>query len=48
MKVNYVKELDLKFGAYIEVYDEDNTAKSRSVPCIALYPCNNATMGRGN
>ena len=44
MKLNYAKELDLEFGVYIEVNDgTDNTAKSRSVPCIALYPCNNAT-----
>jgi hypothetical protein len=32
------------FGDYIEVYDgTDNMACSRSVPCIALYPCNNMT-----
>jgi hypothetical protein len=42
--VNYKKELSPAFGDYIEVYDGmDNTARSRSVPCIALYPCNNMT-----
>ena len=44
IKVNYNKELSLEFGTYAEVYDgTDNTAKSRSVPCIALYPSNNST-----
>ena len=44
IKVNYNKELSLEFGTYCEVYDgTDNTAKSRSVPCIALYPSNNST-----
>jgi hypothetical protein len=33
----------LAFGDYCEVYDgTDNTSRERSVPCIALYPCNNA------
>ena len=42
LHVNYKKELSLAFGDYVEVYDgTDNTARSRSVPCIALYPCNN-------
>jgi hypothetical protein len=44
VKVNYKKELELGFGDYAEVYDgTDNTATSRSVPCIALYPCHNST-----
>ena len=44
LRVNYKKELSLAFGDYVEVYDGmDNTARSRSVPCIALYPCNNMT-----
>ncbi len=31
------------FGDFCEVYDgTDNTSKSRSIPCVALYPCNNA------
>lgn len=43
MRVDYRKELCLHFGEYCEVYDvTDNTSKSQSVPCIALYPCNNA------
>ena len=41
LKVNYKKELELAFGDYCEVYDgTDNTSKSRSIPCIALFPCN--------
>ncbi len=44
LHVNYKKELSLAFGDYVEVYDGmDNMAHSRSVPCIALYPCNNMT-----
>ncbi len=44
LRINYKKELSLAFGDYAEVYDgTDNTVKSRSVPCIALYPCNNST-----
>jgi hypothetical protein len=43
VKVDYHKELCLKFGDYCEVYDDtDNTSNSRSIPCVALYPCNNA------
>jgi hypothetical protein len=43
-KINFRKQLTLAFGDYCEVYDgTDNTSKSRTVPCIALYPCNNAT-----
>ena len=42
--MNYKKELNLEFSDYAEVYDgTDNMAKSRSIPCIALYPCNNST-----
>jgi hypothetical protein len=42
--VNYKKELSLAFGDYAEVYDGmDNMAHSHSVPCIALYLCNNMT-----
>ena len=44
IKVNFKKELDLAFGDYVEVYDgTDHTSRSRSIPCIALYPCNNST-----
>jgi hypothetical protein len=44
MRVDYRKELSLAFGDYCEVFDgTDNTSKQRSVPCIALYPCCNAT-----
>jgi hypothetical protein len=33
----------LAFGDYCEVYGGDNnTSRPRSVPCIALYLCNNA------
>ena len=32
------------FGDYCEVYDgTDNTTRSRSLPCVALYPCCNLT-----
>ncbi len=42
LHVNYKKEFSLAFGDYAEVYDgTDNIACSHSVPCIALYPCNN-------
>jgi len=41
--VDYRKELGLRFVEYCEVYDgTDNTSKARSIPCVALYPCNNA------
>ena len=44
VKINYKKELELGFGDYCEVYDgTDNTSKIRSIPCIALYPCNSST-----
>jgi hypothetical protein len=44
MRVNYKKELELVFGDYVEVYyGTDNTSKSRSIPCIALFPCCNST-----
>jgi hypothetical protein len=44
MRVNYKKELELALRDYIEVYDEtDNTSKSRSIPCIALFPYCNST-----
>jgi hypothetical protein len=34
----------LAFGDYCEVYDgTDNTSRARSIPCLALYLCNNAT-----
>jgi hypothetical protein len=43
-KINFKKQLTLAFGDYCEVYNgTDNTSKSRSIPCIALHPCNNAT-----
>jgi hypothetical protein len=44
MKPDFHKELSLGFGYYCEVYDgTNNTTKSRSIPCIALYPCCNVT-----
>jgi hypothetical protein len=44
MRINFKKELELAFGDYVEVYDgTDNTSKSRSIPCIALFPCSNST-----
>ncbi len=44
LRMNYKKKLSLAFGDYAKVYDAtDNTACSCSVPCIALYPCNNMT-----
>jgi hypothetical protein len=44
VKPDYRKELSLGFSDYCEVYDgTDNTMKSRTVPCIALYPCSNYT-----
>jgi hypothetical protein len=43
-KINFKKQLSLAFGDYCEVYNgTDNTSRSRSVPCIALHPCSNAT-----
>jgi hypothetical protein len=43
-QVNYKKSLQLAFGDYAEVYDgTDNTSRSRTLPCIALHPCNNST-----
>jgi hypothetical protein len=43
-KVNYKKSLSLGFGDYCEVFDwSDNTSRSRTLPCIALHPCNNST-----
>ncbi len=42
--INFKKELELAFGDYVEVYDgTKNTSKSKSIPCIAFYPCCNAT-----
>jgi hypothetical protein len=44
LRVDFHKELSLAFGDYCEVFDgSDNTSKSRSVPCVALYPCSNVT-----
>ncbi len=43
-KINFRKQLTLAFRDYCEVYDStDNTSRSRSLPCIALHPCNHAT-----
>jgi hypothetical protein len=43
-RVNYKKSLELAFGDYAEVFDgTDNTSRSRTIPCIALHPCNNST-----
>ena len=44
MKIDFAKEFDLEFGTYAEVYDgTNNTSRSRSIPCVALYPCSNST-----
>jgi hypothetical protein len=44
MKLDFSKELSLGFGDYCEVYDgTGNTTRSRSIPCVALYPCCNVT-----
>jgi hypothetical protein len=44
MKVDFKKQLDLGFEHYCEVYDgTHNTSKSRTQPCIAIYPCCNFT-----
>jgi hypothetical protein len=44
LRVDFSKELSLAFGDYCKVFDgSDNTSKSRSVPCVALYPCSNVT-----
>jgi hypothetical protein len=41
--MDYKMEFSLAFGDCCEVYDSaDNTSRARSIPCIALYPCNNA------
>jgi hypothetical protein len=43
-KVNFKKQLTLTFGDYCEVYNGmDNTSRTQSFPCVAFYPCNNAT-----
>jgi hypothetical protein len=42
--VDFRKELGLAFGDYCEVFDgTDNTSRAKSVPCVTLYPCNNAS-----
>jgi hypothetical protein len=44
LKADFRKEMELSFGDYCEVYDgTENMSKSRSIPCVALYPCSNAT-----
>jgi hypothetical protein len=46
LKLDFWKELSLGFGDYCEVYNgTDNTTRSRSMPCIALYPCSNIAYG---
>jgi hypothetical protein len=43
LRLDFRKELGMAFGDYCKVFDgTDNTSRARSVPCIALYPCNNA------
>jgi hypothetical protein len=43
LKADFRKEMELSFSDYCEVYDgTENTSKSRSIPCVALYPCSNA------
>lgn len=43
---NYVKELAISFGEYVECYNpkakSNNVESERSEPCIALYPVGNA------
>jgi hypothetical protein len=44
IKPDFRKELSLGFGDYCEVFDgTDNTTRSRSLPCVTLYPCCNLT-----
>ncbi len=44
VKPNFKKEFGLSFGDYVEVHaGMTNTSKERSIPCIAMYPCGNAT-----
>lgn len=44
VKPNFKKEFGLSFGEYVEVHaGTTNTSKERSIPCIAMYPCGNAT-----
>ena len=44
IKMDFSKELTLEFGTYAEVYDgTDNTSRSQSITCVALYPCSNST-----
>lgn len=43
-KIDYKREFMLGFGDYVEAYDpkvKSNSMKSRSEPCIALYPSAN-------
>jgi hypothetical protein len=43
LAVDYKKEFSLAFGDYCEVYNgTNNTSWARSIPGIALHPCNNA------
>jgi hypothetical protein len=44
MRMDFRREFCLAFGDYCEVHDRtDNTSRARSIPCLALYPCNNTT-----
>ena len=44
LKPDFWKELLLGFSDYCKIYDStDNTTKSMSIPCVALYPCCNMT-----
>jgi hypothetical protein len=46
-RLDFRKELGLAFGDYCEVFNgTDNTSRARSVPCVTLYPCNNASGSR--
>jgi hypothetical protein len=43
LKPDFKKEMGLCFGDYCEVFDGlDNASKSRTIPCLVLYPCGNA------
>jgi len=42
-QVGFLQGVRVGFGDYCKVFDgTNNTSRARSVPCIALYPCNNA------
>jgi hypothetical protein len=42
-KINYKKSLSLGFGDYCKVFNGIDNTSRRTLPCIALHPCNNLT-----